>query len=201
MNTEELILKKTFGLLLLKGFDATYITDIQVSTGLSRGLLYHYFKNKEELFIQVTEKFFVQIFDFDIRKTKDYTVTEFISFMCDRFSKINKTIAEIVEEAESVKEVSMLNYHFLFYQVMQRDAIFRNNYRRTTEKERIGWEYALANSLEKKEIGSEIDINVSANQLFTLTDGIWFQSIFSIDGQSIVRNLESSLLHYVALLK
>ena len=119
MNTEELILKKTFGLLLLKGFDATSITDIQAATGLSRGLLYHYFKNKEELFIQVTEKFFIQIFDFDIRKAKDYTVTEFIGFMCDRFCNISKVISGIVEETGSIKDVSMLNYHFLFYQVMR----------------------------------------------------------------------------------
>ncbi|GAB6121754.1 TetR/AcrR family transcriptional regulator [Dysgonomonas termitidis] len=201
MNTEELILKKTFGLLLLKGFDATSITDIQAATGLSRGLLYHYFKNKEELFIQVTEKFFVQIFDFDIRKTKDYTVTEFIRFMCDRFSKINKTISDIIEETGSIKDISVLNYHFLFYQVMQRDAIFRNNYRVTTEKERTGWEFALGNSIERSEIRQNVDINISANQLFTLTDGVWFQGIFSPDGQGIIRNLENALLHYVALLK
>lgn len=201
MNTEELILKKTFGLLLLKGFDATSITDIQVATGLSRGLLYHYFKNKEELFIQVTEKFFIQIFDFDIRKAKDYTVTEFIGFMCDRFCNISKVISGIVEETGSIKDVSMLNYHFLFYQVMQRDAIFRNNYRTTTEKERTGWEYALKNSIERNEIRIDIDVDVSANQLFTLTDGIWFQGIFSSDGQSVIRNLENTLRHYITLLK
>ncbi|WP_419033334.1 TetR/AcrR family transcriptional regulator [Dysgonomonas gadei] len=201
MNTEELILKKTFGLLLLKGFDATSITDIQVATGLSRGLLYHYFKNKEELFIQVTEKFFIQIFDFDIRKVKDYSVTEFVEFMCDRFRYISKVISGIVEETGRVKEVSMLNYHFLFYQVMQRDAIFRNNYRVTTEKERTGWEYALKNSIDRNEIRVDIDVNISANQLFTLTDGIWFQSIFSSDGQSVIRNLENALSHYIALLE
>ena len=201
MNTEELILKKTFGLLLLKGLDATSITDIQVATGLSRGLLYHYFKNKEELFIQVTEKFFIQIFDFDIRKVKDYSVTEFIEFMCDRFRYISKVISGIVEETGRVKEVSMLNYHFLFYQVMQRDAIFRNNYRVTTEKERTGWEYALKNSIDRNEIRVDIDVNISANQLFTLTDGIWFQSIFSSDGQSVIRNLENALSHYIALLE
>lgn len=201
MNTEELILKKTFGLLLLKGFDVTSITDIQVATGLSRGLLYHYFKNKEELFIQVTEKFFIQIFDFDIRKVKDYSVTEFVEFMCDRFRYISKVISGIVEETGRVKEVSMLNYHFLFYQVMQRDAIFRNNYRVTTEKERTGWEYALKNSIDRNEIRVDIDVNISANQLFTLTDGIWFQSIFSSDGQSVIRNLENALSHYIALLE
>jgi len=201
MNTEEIILKKTFNLLLSKGFDRVSITDIQHATGLSRGLLYHYFKNKEELFIQVTERYFVQIFDFDIRKTKEYTVFEFIDFMCKRFRKIAKTISNIVLEIEDSSSITMLNYHFLFYQVMQRDVIFRNKYRTTVEKELVGWEYALMNSIGANEINNDIDIASSARQLFTLTDGIWFQSIFSVDGKSIIKNLESSLLHYIKLLQ
>ncbi|WP_029904686.1 TetR/AcrR family transcriptional regulator [Prevotella sp. 10(H)] len=201
MDTKDLILKKTFSLLLLKGFDATSITDIQHTTGLSRGLLYHYFKNKEDLFIQVTEKYFVQIFDFELRKVKDLTLKEFTEFICNRFDKINKTIADIVNETEIVKEASMLNYHFLFYQVMQRDTIFRNNYRITTEKERTGWEYALTNSISKKEIRDNIDVKISANELFTITDGIWFQIIFSYEGQNMIQNLEKSLSHYIELLK
>lgn len=201
MVSEEIILKKTFGLLLLKGFDAVSITDIQQATGLSRGLLYHYYKNKEDLFIQVTEKYFIRIFDFDVRKVADYTVIEFVDFMCRRFRKISETVSDIVVEAKDKSMVSMLNYHFLFYQVMQRDAIFRNRYQATIENERIGWESALRNSLKKKEIKQDIDITASAVQLFTLTDGIWFQSIFSEDGTSIVQNLKSALLHYINLLR
>lgn len=201
MNTREIILKKTFNLLLLRGFDGVSITDIQKITGLSRGLLYHYFKNKEDLFIQVTEKYFVQIFDFEIRKTKDYSVYEFVEFMKKRFKRIAKTIANIVSETDETSEASMLNYHFLFYQAMQRDSIFRNKYKATIEKELIGWEYALANSINKNEIRDSIGIKSSANQLFTLTDGIWFQSIFSTDGKTITNNLKDSLLHYIKLLE
>lgn len=201
MNTKEIILKKTFNLLLLRGFDGVSITDIQKTTGLSRGLLYHYFKNKEDLFIQVTEKYFVQIFDFEIRKTKDYTVYEFVEFMRKRFKRIAKTISNIVSETDEITEASMLNYHFLFYQAMQRDSIFRNKYKATIEKELIGWEYALTNSISKKEIQENTDIKSSANQLFTLTDGIWFQSIFSTDGKTITNNLRDSLFHYIKLLE
>ena len=107
--------------------------------------------------------------------------------MCKRFKKIARIVSDIVGEASKNTNVSMLNYHFLFYQVMQRDAIFRNKYQATIEKEKIGWESALRNSVSKKEIKQDTDIEVSAMQLFTLTDGIWFQSIFSTDGNSIVQ--------------
>lgn len=201
METKDIILNKTFNLLLLKGFDGVSISDIQHYTGLSRGLLYHYFKNKEELFIEVTEKYFVYIFDFDLRKTKDYTVLEFVDFISKRFKKIVKTISEIVYEMNDTSDVSLLNYHFLFYHVMQRDVIFRNKYIATVQKERIGWENALRNSIVRNEIRANIDIDTSANQLFTLTDGIWFQSIFSADGKMIIDNLKKSLLHYIKLLE
>ena len=201
MKTDELILKKTFNLLLMKGFDAVSITDIQTETGVSRGLLYHYFKNKEDLFIQVTEKYFVKIFDFDIRKTKNYTVYEFVNFMSKRFKRIAASIISIASEFDGMSKVSMLNYHFLFYQVMQRDVVFRNKYRATIEKELVGWEYALTNSIKANELKDSTDISLAAKQLFTLTDGVWFQSIFSADGKSIIQNLESSLLHYIKLLE
>lgn len=201
MNTEELILEKTFNLLLLKGFDAVSITDIQMATGLSRGLLYHYFKNKEDLFIQVTEKYFIQIFDFDTRKIKDKTVFEFVDFMCKRFRKIAKTITNIASEFEEQSAVSMLNYHFLFYQVMQRDIIFRDKYRSTIKKEMIGWENTLINSINANELNKDIDIASSVKQLFTLTDGVWFQSIFNADVRNMTEDLKKSLLHYIKLLK
>ncbi|MDR2954271.1 MAG: TetR/AcrR family transcriptional regulator [Prevotella sp.] len=201
MDTEELILKKTFGLLLFKGFDAVSITDIQQTTGLSRGLLYHYFKNKEELFIQVTERYFIQIFDFDIRKTKDHTVFEFADFICQRFKRIEETISDITIETFGQQDLSMLNYHFLFYQVMQKDNIFRNKYTSTIDKELIGWENSLRNSIDANYIKSNIDIVSSSKQLVTITDGIWFQSIFNSDEKTIVKKLEDSLFHYLNLLR
>ncbi len=201
MVSEDLILEKTFKLLLIKGFDAVSITDIQHATGLSRGLLYHYYKNKEDLFIQVTEKYFIETFDFDVRKVTDLTVFEFIDFMFKRFGRIEHAILDIVKNTNDIQGVTMLNYHFLFYQVMQRDAIFRNRYQATIEKEKIGWENALKNSITKKEIKSDTNIVISAKELVTLTDGVWFQSIYSVDGKSMIQKLEATLFHYIDLLK
>jgi len=201
MDAKEIILKKTFNLLLTKGFDAVSISDIQKETGLSRGLLYHYFKNKEDLFIQVTEKYFIQIYDYNVSKTEECTVYEFTDYICKRFRKTIKSITDIVTEMDSTTNVSLLNYHFLFYQVIQRDDVFRDKYKNTIEKELISWKFALKNSIGKGELRKDTDINKSARQLFTLTDGIWFQSHFSEDGKIVVKNLKSALLHYIELLR
>ncbi len=201
METEELILRRTFALLLLKGFDGVSITDIQRDTNLSRGLLYHYFKNKEDLFIKVTEKFFIKIFDFDLSETKRLTVEGLVHYMCQRFDKINKEILDIIAANKNTNNTSIRNYHFLFYQVMQRDSTFRNHYQKTIKKERLAWEYALTNSINKNEIRNNTNTSFSAKQLFTLTDGIWFQNIFNNNNDSMIKNLKEALFHYINLLK
>ena len=102
MDSKEIILRKTFSLLLLKGFDAVSITDIQLVTGLSRGLLYHYFASKEDLFIQVTDKYFVKMFDFNLEKVENLSVFEFVRFICNRFKDINRTILDVVADRDNV---------------------------------------------------------------------------------------------------
>lgn len=201
IDRREIIINKTFNLLLIKGFDAVSISDIQSETGLSRGLLYHYFKNKEDLFIQVTEKYFIEIFDFDIVSTNKFSVYDLVKFMSKRFKRINKVVSDIISENNAVSKGSMLNYHFLFYQIMQRDALFRNKYRITTEKEQTAWEWAIRNSISQNQVRQDIDATLAARQLFALTDGIWFQNIFSLEGYKMEDNLEKELLYYIRLLQ
>ncbi|NDV78248.1 TetR/AcrR family transcriptional regulator [Dysgonomonas sp. 511] len=201
MEAKDTILQKTFNLLLIKGFDAVSISDIQEASGLSRGLLYHYFRNKEELFIQVTEKYFLEIFDFNLGKTKNYNLSGFTDFICRRFRKIEKTIMNIASQSANKADVTILNYHFLSYQVIHRDVQFRARYRATLEKEKAGWQQALHNSISAGEIKPGIDVEVAANQLYTLTNGVWFQVVLDDDAGSMVDKLEESLLQYIGLLR
>ena len=61
-HARELILEKTFLLLLEKGYERISVSDIQKSLGMSRGLLYRYFKNKDELVESACRSFFVDRF-------------------------------------------------------------------------------------------------------------------------------------------
>ncbi|RYD06539.1 hypothetical protein N752_04215 [Desulforamulus aquiferis] len=49
----EQILSKALMLYATKGLAATKITDISKAAGISQGLLYHYFKSKEEIFVEL----------------------------------------------------------------------------------------------------------------------------------------------------
>ena len=55
LETRQRIKRSAIDLFNEKGFDNVYIEDIAAAAGCSPGNIYHYFKNKEELSMQMTE--------------------------------------------------------------------------------------------------------------------------------------------------
>jgi TetR/AcrR family transcriptional regulator len=49
----EQLLSTALGLFATKGLSATKITDISSALGISQGLIYHYYKSKEEIFVEL----------------------------------------------------------------------------------------------------------------------------------------------------
>jgi AcrR family transcriptional regulator len=52
-NTQELLLNTATELFYKKGYSGTSIRDVGAKAGMSNSLLYHYFKNKEEMLFQI----------------------------------------------------------------------------------------------------------------------------------------------------
>lgn len=62
-NKEKLILDSAVALFTSKGFQATRMEDVAKKAGISKGLTYFYYKNKEDLFMALTKKAFDQFKD------------------------------------------------------------------------------------------------------------------------------------------
>ncbi len=60
-NKEKLILDSAVFLFTSKGYNATRMEDIAKKAGISKGLTYFYYKNKEDLFMALTKKAFDQL--------------------------------------------------------------------------------------------------------------------------------------------
>ncbi len=58
-NTKEFIIDEAFKLFLDCSYEAVSISDISKAIGFTKGALYHHFKNKEELFMSVIDKYLV----------------------------------------------------------------------------------------------------------------------------------------------
>ena len=68
MNTKQLILEKTLKLMIEKENSLISIREISAATGIATGGIYHYFSNKEEIYKEITERYYINYYKFDIDK-------------------------------------------------------------------------------------------------------------------------------------
>ena len=96
---------------LSQGFDAASMNDIARKAGVSKGTLYVYFRNKEELFESITEQecgmqaervFQLDANDRDVAAALKKLGIEFTSFMCNRSTSPIRTVIAIADRMPEV---------------------------------------------------------------------------------------------------
>lgn len=115
-NAKDKILEATFALLLEKGADHVSITDIQNKLGISRGLLYCYFKDKTELVFEACRRYFfdryLENIDFDNISLKD--LLSHVSEVVVALTKLNG------------RDTDIIRYNTLCSNLLLRNPEFRN---------------------------------------------------------------------------
>lgn len=112
MDTKENIMQVTFDLLLEKGFDAISVSQITKEAGITKGALYYFFDNKEDLFDQVVEHY---IMDFmkgvlDSRISETSSIKEQVRLFYE---------IKTVEPRSSKEDPSGQLAHKNFYRLLQ----------------------------------------------------------------------------------
>lgn len=196
-DSKEHILRTTFYLLLTKGYDGVSISDIQRETGLSRGLLYHYYGSKEELFRVAGERFLVDLFLIDSTVTERYDLAEMIPYVVRRYREI---YANWVDYPDSSK-ITMANYDFLIYQMIARETRVADRYAAMRGRELAIWTEVAERALQRGEIRSVLTAGQVARHFVTLLDGIWLQAVEEGDSARHIRQTSKVLSDYYELLK
>lgn len=58
-DTKDHILRTAFSFFINKSYKAVTMSDLEKATGLTKGAFYHYFKSKEEIYIEVIDKYYL----------------------------------------------------------------------------------------------------------------------------------------------
>ena len=100
-NKEKLILDVAVDLFTSKGYLATRMEDVAKAAGISKGLTYFYYKNKEDLFMALTKKAFDQFKDEfrEVYRSKGKTGLEMISELLVKivaFAKANQVYFDAI---------------------------------------------------------------------------------------------------------
>lgn len=197
-DTKDFILKQTFLLLLTKGYDAVSITDIQKATAMSRGLLYHYFGNKEELFLAVADKYLVNLFELDEAAVIGLDIPQLIAYVVDKYTKAMQVAWG---EFHGTYNISIANYDFLIFRFTQQYKALSERFALMREKETRIWMNTIEVSKQQGDVNAETDAAKMAEYFVCLLDGVWLNAVNKGDAERLISDFESMLSGFYLLLK
>ena len=148
MTTRERIIEEAFKLFLNHNFEKVSIIDLEKAVGKTRGAIFYFFKNKEELFNEVIDTYIVKIQD----TSEKFHIDENISlkqFIHQYINDINTTMSKML----SLSVVNIYKGYFSLY--MQASRIYPNFIEimtRNSIEELNLWEKVISRAVQTKEI-------------------------------------------------
>ena len=196
--SREYILRRAFDVFMSKGYDSASISVLQEELNMSRGAMYRYFKNKDELFKAVIDEYFFRVYlKVLINIEKDYTVLELI----DAINRRQQLIISAFYRA-GFTHTTFLNYTALMIQAAKHYPDFVYEFRDISKRLHNVWRKALAKSIEANEVRKDINIDImcaifnSASLKESSDDNVDSDELVSSVKKNIERKKEITLYLY-----
>ncbi|HAS46396.1 MAG TPA: hypothetical protein DCS93_38300 [Microscillaceae bacterium] len=175
-KTKDHILNEAFKLFLQKSYKEVTMEELQASTGLSRGGLYHHFnkrgekyKGKEAIFQATVQRFFFSMAEepLNIEEMQERGFLEnfqaYLNYKQTSMDKILKSTG--LEELDT-------NYFMLILQAIKYFPEMRDKVREQVVQETKNWVKIIELSQEKGEIRKDLDPATLAQHIYYLLDGL-----------------------------
>ena len=163
-NTKDFIIEESFKLFLNHSYEAVSISDISQAIGFTKGALYHHFKNKEELFKSVVDKYlFIPEAIVDV---ETISLSEHIQQCTAQAEKIIKTLFGFNMVFTPINYMSLFADAFRHYPgYAELKGAFINNEIEKTRK-------VLENAVKSGEIRADINPSLIATNFFSINMGL-----------------------------
>ncbi|MBN2769064.1 MAG: TetR/AcrR family transcriptional regulator [Spirochaetes bacterium] len=148
MTTKEKIIEEAFKLFLSNNFEKVSVSDLEHAIGKTRGAIFYFFKNKEEIFNEVVETYLIKAQDPTVKYIyeDDMSLKQFISMY---INGINTTMSKML----SISVVNIYKQYFSLY--LQASRIYPNFAEIMTQysiDEINLWEKVIKRAIQTKEI-------------------------------------------------
>ena len=197
LETKEHILKVAFILFLKKGYKSVSMHDLEEETGLTKGAFYHYFKSKEEIFVEVIDKYHLS--------QRNYTISDFEA-ICTFSEFINYQINEIVLKVSNIREFAEIENPDPFFISLIMEA--RKYYPGFTEKVKdsskaivMKWENKIKQAQKNHEIRSDIDANIMAESMISIGMSMFKYLMIKETPEFAVNLLKQQYIQIYSLIK
>ena len=101
MNTKQLILESTLKLMIENHNSIISIRQISNASGIPIGGIYHHFSNKEEIYDEITERYYINFYKFDFDRLRQING--------NAKEKIHDAIADIFKQKETGIEIESID--------------------------------------------------------------------------------------------
>ncbi len=192
-NTKDFIIDEAYKLFLNHSYEAVSISDISNAIGFTKGALYHHFKNKEELFKCVVNKYlnFPEV----IADHESVSLSEYIQLSIAEAEKIIKRLFSFTLVFTPINYVSMFADAFRHYPgFADLKGAFINKEIENTKK-------VLENAIKSGEIRADINTSLIATNFFSINMGLAGNLVRNNSIDESIRLLKEQNLEFYKLLK
>lgn len=165
-DLRERIIYKALELYLIHGYENVSITDLQSALDMGRGTMYYHFKNKDEVFIEIVNRFFLNPKQQMLRLKDDIRVPEMIEALLRYFRFLEENLMELEQ-----RNINTSNVIMLLYTAYHRFPELYRKAHRLYAGEQAMWQKALRNSMRAGEVRRDIPLEVTAALFTQIKDG------------------------------
>jgi AcrR family transcriptional regulator len=195
MDTRELIIQKSFVLFLKNGIKEVSINEIIQSCDLSKGAFYHHFESKEQVYMEVLNRFFFFYFR---KQNVFYSVDIPLKEKLERFER--SFLVPYKEIAGLLKADQLTTYFRFLFQAASNYETIRKRVNIHFYRKGYYLYQILETAKEVGEIRSDIDTEIAARQLLTMLIGeTILDGIYTIE--ALKKNIHTVIFNYYSLLK
>lgn len=195
MDTRELIIQKSFILFLKNGIKEVSINEIIKSCDLSKGAFYHHFESKEQVYMEVLNRFFF----FYFRKQNVFYSVDMS--LVEKLERFERSFLGPYEEIAGLLQANQLTTYFRFlFQAASNYEALRKRINIHFYRKGYYLYQILETAKEVGEIRSDIDSEIAARQLLTMLIGeTILDGIYTLD--ALKENIHTVIFNYYSLIK
>jgi len=197
-DTREEILITAFKHFLVQSYGEVTLAHLVKDLNLSKGAFYHHFKSKQELFIEVIDRFvlyYVQIDEVQLDPSKSMmdNLMDLVEISLKVFDNLKEKISPEADE---------LNYYRLMLEAIKHYPDFTKLVNERHKQEELKYFGKLIENARKKgEIKDNIDTAMLAETIQSLLDGIGFNVFFIDEKRDYYKHIKRGFQFFYDLIK
>ncbi len=181
MNTKKLILEKTLKLMIEKENSIISIREISAATGISTGGIYHHFSNKNEISDEITERYYINYYKFNIDKLQQ--------IKGNTKEKIHDVMTEIFKQKQSGIKIESIDeeidYRIILLILTSKGFVYENSpelHQSTLKELKEFFREIIKEGQKNREIRQDLKIEDIVESLIIMYIGIQYKwELYLID--------------------